>query len=130
GGDTTLPALFARRVAAEPRATLLIDGVRSLDGMALERRANAFAHDLLARGLTAQEPVALRFDRPIEAWIAQLAVLKAGGACLPLPATIEPARLAKLMADFGVRFLVSDGPITERASTWREIGLAALAQAA
>ena len=67
--------------------------------MSRTERSNRLAHELIARGVGADVPVALCFERSLEMVVALLAVLKAGGGYVALDPSHPPARLAALLDD-------------------------------
>ena len=60
----------------------------------LERRANQLAHALIRAGVRAGQVVGLLLERGLELPVAQLAVMKAAAAWMPLDPQHPPARLA------------------------------------
>lgn len=82
----------------------------------LNARANRLAHRLLAHGVRAEDVVAVGLPRRIDALVAMLAVLKAGGAFLPLNPADPLARRLLLLEDAAARVLVGDSR-----SDWGEI---------
>ncbi|MDY0815146.1 non-ribosomal peptide synthetase [Kitasatospora purpeofusca] len=94
-----VPAAFAAQVAATPAATALVFGGLRLSYAELDARANRLAHGLLASGIGPESVVALALPRSAETVVAQLAVLKAGAAFLPLDAEYPLERTAHMLAD-------------------------------
>ena len=82
--DATIPALFAAQVARNPDATALVFGAGSVTYAELDRRSNALAWLLRRRGVGADMPVGVAMERGTDLVAALLAVLKAGGAYLPI----------------------------------------------
>ncbi|MEV7097638.1 amino acid adenylation domain-containing protein [Amycolatopsis sp. NPDC051045] len=74
-----------------------------------DERANRLAHHLRTLGVVTGSVVALHLDRGIDHYVAQLAVLKAGGAVLPLDTTYPIERLRYLLTDSGAGVLVTTG---------------------
>jgi amino acid adenylation domain-containing protein len=83
---------------------------------ALEARANRLAHELRAAGVGPDAVVALHLPRSIDLVVAELAVLKAGGAYLPLDPAQPSRRLELMLAGSGARALVT------RSSLPRQLG--------
>jgi amino acid adenylation domain-containing protein len=105
--DRTLHALFAAQVARTPdRIALSLDRDR-LSYVELDARANRLAHHLRAQGVGPDTLVAVCLDRSLDLIAALLAVLKAGGAYLPLDPAYPRARLAFTVRDAEVRHLVT-----------------------
>ena len=94
----TLPALFEERVARTPEAVAIVDDRESVTFAELNRRANHLAHRLIARGAGPESLVAVLLGRDARLPAALLAVVKAGGAYLPLDPAHPPARIAALLA--------------------------------
>ncbi|HEX9984879.1 MAG TPA: non-ribosomal peptide synthase/polyketide synthase [Thermoanaerobaculia bacterium] len=72
----------------------------------LNERANAIAHALIARGVTAGELVAICVERSIENIAGTLGILKAGAAYLPLDPSYPEQRLRQMLDDSGVRIVL------------------------
>jgi len=106
--EATLHALLERVAERGPHAVALVDGAREITHDGLHRRANRLAHHLRALGVGLETPVAVLLERTVRLPVALLAVLKAGGAYLPLEITLPTARLRYMLADAGVRLLLTD----------------------
>ncbi|MFD8699134.1 amino acid adenylation domain-containing protein [Kitasatospora purpeofusca] len=104
-----VPAAFAAQVAATPDATALVFGGLRLSYAELDARANRLAHGLLAAGIGPESVVALALPRSAETVVAQLAVLKAGAAFLPLDAEYPLERTAHMLADARPEAVLSTG---------------------
>lgn len=72
----------------------------------LNRRANRLARRLRASGVSCDTIVAICAERSLETVIALLAVLKAGGAYLPLDPSYPLDRLAYMLDDSGAQILL------------------------
>uniref|UniRef100_UPI003564551B non-ribosomal peptide synthetase n=1 Tax=Amycolatopsis kentuckyensis TaxID=218823 RepID=UPI003564551B len=100
----SLPELFAEQVRTRPDAVAAVLDGDPVTYAELNRRANRLANRLVGLGLRPEEPVGLAVCRA-DAVIAELAVVKAGGAYLPID-TRAPAERQKLLLD-GVRFVIA-----------------------
>ena len=78
------PALFAAQVARDPDAIALVFGDRSVTYAEFDRRSNALAWLLRRRGVGMDVPVGVAIERGLDLVVALLAVVKAGGAYLPI----------------------------------------------
>ncbi|KAF1072469.1 MAG: Linear gramicidin synthase subunit D [Pseudomonas citronellolis] len=111
-------APLAERIAAQARANpegiALLDERRQLSFAELEAQADHLARCLIARGIAAERRVAVALPRGVELPLALLAVLKSGGAYLPLDIDYPSERLAWLMQDAGVDLLLTDAASAER----------------
>ena len=109
----SLAELFARSVTRDPHAIAVSDGDRILTYAALDGRANALAHWLLAAGVGIEEPVAMLLPRSLESIVATLGIAKAGATLLPLDPAWPEARRRDAMALNGARLtLDTDTPLT------------------
>ncbi|MGW0330969.1 amino acid adenylation domain-containing protein [Streptomyces sp. NPDC003011] len=95
----TFPDLFAARVAAAPRAPAVDAPGLRLDYARLDERANRLARLLIAQGAGPERTVALVLGRSVESVVAQLAVLKAGAAYLPVDPDYPADRIAFMFRD-------------------------------
>ncbi len=101
--------VFEARAAAAPDAVAIeadAGGSRCLSYRAVDELANALAHDLRQRGVGPDAPVGVCARHSEEATIAMTAVMKAGGAYLPLDPNHPRQRLAWMAADAGARLIV------------------------
>ncbi|MFH8978198.1 non-ribosomal peptide synthase/polyketide synthase [Streptomyces sp. NPDC017890] len=113
-----LTALFERRVRQHPDAVAVTDGDVSLTYTELNARANRLAHALITRGVGPERRVALALPRSAEQVVAVLAVLKAGGAYLPVDPSYPAARISHLLQDAGPALLVTTGRTGELPGTY------------
>ncbi|MGW3965809.1 amino acid adenylation domain-containing protein [Amycolatopsis sp. NPDC005003] len=95
----TFPELFAARVRENPDAVALVFEDEELTYAELDARANRLAHVLIGRGAGPEQVVALAVPRSIEMIVAELAVLKAGAAYLPLDQDYPAERIAFMVSD-------------------------------
>ncbi len=96
---------IADRIAAQarrtPDAVAVAQGDREITYRDLHDRAGRLAGSLRARGVGPEVAVAIRLPKSPEAIVAILAVLRAGGAYLPLDPAYPEERLAWMAADAG-----------------------------
>ena len=100
-------ARFEAQVRNSPEAIALVFGATELSYAALNARANRLARRLRDRGVGTDIVVGLALDRGIEMLVALLAVLKAGGAYLPLDPDYPPERLAHMLRDSGAALVLT-----------------------
>ncbi|MGW5797485.1 non-ribosomal peptide synthetase, partial [Saccharopolyspora sp. NPDC003752] len=106
----TLSELFQGQVSRTPRAIALEHGRTRLTYEELNTRANQLAHHLVGLGVGPERVVALVLPRSAEMVVAILAVLKAGGAYLPVDPTYPPDRIRFMLDDAGPAVvLAADG---------------------
>jgi len=102
----SLPAMFEHWAHIMPECPALISDLWTQSYAALNARANALAHALLALGVARQEPVGVFADRSVALPETAMAIWKAGGCYLPLVTDLPADRLAFISRDAGIRFLV------------------------
>ena len=104
-----LPDLLRARAAENPDAVAVrVGGDEALAYRQWERRSNAAAWGLVARGVAAGDRVALVFanDRLADYAVAYLAVLKAGAAAVPLGSRFSGGELDRVVAHAGAALVV------------------------
>jgi len=82
-------------------------GEESLTYAELDRRAAAFAHGLLARGLSTGDRVALRMPNCLEYPVAYYGTLLAGGVFVPVNPLLPESAAAAQIEDSGARITVT-----------------------
>ncbi|MCC7633951.1 non-ribosomal peptide synthetase [Stenotrophomonas rhizophila] len=95
--EVTLATLIAAQMAATPTATAVVFGVQQLTFAELERRSRALALQLQAQGVGREARVVVALPRSLELIIALVAVLRAGGAYLPVDLAHPDERLARIL---------------------------------
>ncbi|HEV7371107.1 non-ribosomal peptide synthetase, partial [Arenibaculum sp.] len=103
--------LFEAQAKLNPDATAVTFEGRSLSYGALNARANRLARHLRTLGVGPDRLVAVCAERSPEMVVALLAVLKAGGAYLPLDPAYPAERLAFMLADAAPVAVVTDGSL-------------------
>ncbi|MFZ0751680.1 MAG: amino acid adenylation domain-containing protein, partial [Pyrinomonadaceae bacterium] len=102
-----LHQLFEEQVEKTPDAVALVSEDGNLSYRELNVRANRLAHYLQRLGVAPEVRVALLLERSPAMIVSMLAVLKAGGAYLPLDQAYPTARLSFMMEDTGAAVLIS-----------------------
>jgi len=91
-----------------PHALAVTAGEQELSYAELNRRANRIAHQLRQNGVSTEVPVGIYVTRSLSLPISILAVLKAGGVCVPLDPTYPSERLAFMLDDTSAPVLICD----------------------
>ncbi|MEH2523002.1 MULTISPECIES: non-ribosomal peptide synthase/polyketide synthase [unclassified Bradyrhizobium] len=107
---------FEAQVRQSPDAVALVFGDEELSYVQLNGRANRLAWRLRDRGAGTDVVVGLALDRGVEMMVALLAVLKAGGAYLPLDPEYPPERLAHMMRDSGAALVLTQSTLLDQFS--------------
>ncbi|MEV1142952.1 amino acid adenylation domain-containing protein [Micromonospora sp. NPDC049799] len=105
--DVCLHQVVERQVAATPDAVAAVFGGRELTYRELDERANALAWQLRERGVGPDERVGIALPRSLDMLVANLAVLKSGGACVPIDPTYPAARQQLIAQDAQLRLLIA-----------------------
>ncbi|MFJ7907175.1 non-ribosomal peptide synthase/polyketide synthase [Kitasatospora sp. NPDC096204] len=95
----TLDALFAAQAARTPHAPAVTDGRRAWTYQDLAERVERLARELRRRGAGPERTVALVLPRSMELVAAELAVVRAGAAFLPVDPAYPAERRALMLAD-------------------------------
>ncbi|MFE9577560.1 non-ribosomal peptide synthase/polyketide synthase [Nocardia sp. NPDC006044] len=111
--DLTLAGLFEAQVARTPDAVAVIHANTEVSYRELDARADRLARVLVSRGVRPDSIVAVAVPRSVELIVTLLAVLKAGGAYLPIDPAYPSDRLAFVLADAAPVVVVVDPAIAE-----------------
>ncbi|HEY4929196.1 MAG TPA: amino acid adenylation domain-containing protein [Acidimicrobiales bacterium] len=103
--------LVALQAAARPSAVAAEFAGDQLSYADLDRDANRLAHRLVAAGVGVGDIVGVCLDRSLSMVTALLAILKSGGAYLPLDPTYPAERLRFMVTDAEVSTLVTVGDV-------------------
>lgn len=105
--DKTIAQLFEEQVEKSPNAIAVVFGAQQLTYQELNQRANQLAHHLHMLGGTANQLVGICVERSIEMLVSLLAILKVGGAYLPLDSNYPQERLAFIIQDSQISTLLT-----------------------
>jgi amino acid adenylation domain-containing protein len=120
-----VPQLVAVAAAEDPEAIALQLGSQVLTYGELDRQANQLANHLREIGVGPEKLVGVYLDRSPQMVMVALAVLKAGGAYLPLDPTFPVSRLESVLSDADVCAVItrSGMPGTLAAGNWHVVDL-------
>ncbi|MFF1319817.1 amino acid adenylation domain-containing protein [Streptomyces chartreusis] len=116
-GALSIPGRFAEQVARTPDAPAVESDGELLTYARLDAASDALAGRLREAGVRPGDTVALPLPRSVAMVVAQLAVLKAGGCCLPLDPAAPAVRLAALVGAAGAKVAVADRELQLPAET-------------
>lgn len=114
--DKTYIELFEEQAASTPENTALVDKNRSLTYRELSEKADVLAGELIKQGVQRESIVAVMLPRTADFMIAVLAIMKAGGAYLPIDAEYPLARIEHILTDSGALLLISHTEYEEKAA--------------
>ena len=110
----SIHALFDSQVAQTPNQLAVVFEDQSLTYAELNHKANQLAHHLQGLGVGAETVVGIFLERSLELIISLLAVLKAGGAYLPLDPATPAESLAFRLQDAQAPIVISQTHLAEQ----------------
>jgi len=113
-GDCCLHQLFELQARRTPDLPALTYESETLTYRELDRRAIALAAYLQRAGVGPEVIVALFVERSLEAVVGLLAVLKSGGAYLPIDPSTPAERVAMMLEDAGVTEVLTHTSLRSR----------------
>ncbi len=116
-----LHRIFEERAANQPKRTAVVGDSETLSYGALDRRANRLAWRLIREGAQPESRIGIFLERSPGVVTAVLAVLKAGGAWVPLDPALPPERLAFLVEDAGIALVITEEGLAERLPSARAL---------
>ncbi|MGH9823636.1 MAG: condensation domain-containing protein, partial [Blastocatellia bacterium] len=111
---TGLPDLFEEQAERTPEAVGVVCGAQRHTYLDLNNRANQLARYLRRLEVGPEKSVGILMERSVDMVVAILAVLKAGGAYVPLDAAYPQERIEYIVADAGLRVIVSETGLRSR----------------
>jgi amino acid adenylation domain-containing protein/non-ribosomal peptide synthase protein (TIGR01720 family) len=104
----TVSSLFAEQALSTPKDIAVACGDVELSYAELDARANRLAHRLIQLGVNVEDRVGVLVERSAELVVAVLAVVKAGGAYLPLDLRAPVERMRLVLAEAQAAVLLTD----------------------
>ncbi|MEC0685163.1 amino acid adenylation domain-containing protein, partial [Bacillus haynesii] len=108
--------LFEETTVNNPQQIAVIEGSKQISYHRLNGRANRLARTLQTAGIGPGKRVAILANRSIEAIIGVLAVLKAGGAYIPIDSHYPEERIRFLLKDSEASALLAQADYIDTAS--------------
>ena len=106
-----LHEFFEHQAEEQPHRPALEFGQETLSYRELDGRANQLANHLRDTGLAPGALVGVCIGRSVSLFVALLAVLKAGAGYVPLDPRLPRERIRYILADAGVKVLLSEEPV-------------------
>jgi len=119
--DGLLPEVFAAQAERTPDAVAAECDGEQLSYAELQRRARQLARHLRGLGVGPDVLVGLCVERSLDMLVGLLGIVEAGGAYVPLDPTFPETRLAYMIADSGMRVLVTHRQLEEKLPTRPEV---------
>ena len=104
---TTIHQMFEQQAARMPDAIALTMGAERMTYRELNERSNQLARVLRKEGVKPDSLVAVCFERSLEMMVSFLAVVKSGGAYLPIDSSYPKERLEMILGDAQPTVLVT-----------------------
>ncbi|MBT2380627.1 amino acid adenylation domain-containing protein [Streptomyces sp. ISL-111] len=112
----TLPELFAAQVRRTPAALAVVAGGQELTYEALDARVNRLARHLITHGIGAEDRVLLVMPKSLELLVAQLAVVTAGAAFVPVDPGYPRERVEFMADDCAPALLLTTRSVADMAA--------------
>ena len=110
--DKMIYQLFEEQVRKTPDQTAVIFEDRRLTYQQLNLKANQLARVLREKGTQRDSIVAIMVERSLEMMIGIMAVIKAGGAYLPISPDYPDERIKYMLQDSGAVLLLTNASFT------------------
>ncbi|MGI8324449.1 amino acid adenylation domain-containing protein [Bacillus velezensis] len=108
--------LFEEKAEETPHQTAVIEGAQQISYSQLNERANRLARTLHKNGFGPGKRAAILANRSIEAIVSVLAVMKSGGAYIPVDSHYPEERIRYLLKDSAASVLMVQSEYKELAS--------------
>jgi amino acid adenylation domain-containing protein len=116
-GGELFHQLFEQQAARYPTAPAVAGDDQQLTYAQLNASANRLAHFLIRQGVLPEDRVGVCLERTSEALVTLLAIFKAGAAYVPLATDYPAERLQHMLADSGVKVLVTSESLRTKLTT-------------
>jgi acyl-CoA synthetase (AMP-forming)/AMP-acid ligase II len=118
----TIPAVFQAAVAGYPDGEALVFPDTRLSYRQLDERAQCFATSLMGLGIRPGDAVGILMPNAIDNVATFLAATIAGAFCVPINSRFRPRELAHVIADSGMRVLVTSDIIADHVDFAERLG--------
>ena len=105
--DKTISELFEEQAKKTPNNTAVVFGMQKLTYKELNEKANSLAYYLRENGIETNNLVGVMVNRSLEMIIGMLAVLKAGGAYIPIDPTYPKDRIEYMLKNSNSKILLT-----------------------
>ena len=117
--DKCIHQLFAEQATSTPDKLAVVFAEQSLTYQELNQQAEGLAHYLQSLGVTADTLIGIAVERSLDMVVGILGILKAGGAYVPLDPSYPQERLDYMLADSGVKILLTQSQLVEQFSEYK-----------
>ncbi|RDW90749.1 non-ribosomal peptide synthetase [Aspergillus mulundensis] len=106
--------LLVHQVNRSPTSPAVIDGALTLSYAALLARADRLTKTLTLKHIGPQEPICIFLEPGHRQVTAQVAVLRAGGTCVPVDPSMPQKRLGEMLRDIEARLVITSEEFATR----------------
>ncbi len=106
--DKSIHELIEEQVLKTPGELALIFNGNKFEYGEINKKANQLAHYLREKGVVPETVIGLMMDRSEDMIVSLLAILKSGGAYLPIDPLFPEERIMHMLRDSGAGFLLSE----------------------
>ena len=106
--------MFEQQAARTPEAIAVVFDGKSVSYLDLNIKANQLARYLRANGVGPEVLVGICVDRSVEMIIGLLAILKTGGAYVPMDPTYPQDRLEFMMSEISAPLVLTQAHLLEK----------------
>lgn len=110
--ESTVQQLFEEQVRKNPNSLIVFKDYQ-LTYLELNKKVNKLARVIRKKGIKANDIVGILMDNSVDVLTAILAVIKAGGAYLPIDPKFPQDRIVSMLNDSGAKLLISNMEIIE-----------------
>ena len=114
--DKTIARMFEEQAERSPEAIAVDYNDQTLTFRELNQKANQLARLLRQKGVQPETFTAIFLPRSLDTVVAALAVLKAGGAYLPIDTEYPEERVKYMLHDSQVKLVITDDTLAQRFS--------------
>ncbi|MBO2453275.1 amino acid adenylation domain-containing protein, partial [Actinomadura barringtoniae] len=115
--DRSVAGRFKRQARDHPTAVALASGDVEISYAELDRRSSQLANHLARTGVGSETVVAVLMHRGIDLMVTLLAVVRAGGAYLPIDPAYPAERIDFMIADSKTSVLIGESDLIEQVSS-------------
>ncbi|KAE8385474.1 hypothetical protein BDV23DRAFT_188214 [Aspergillus alliaceus] len=113
--------VLVEHARASPERLAVIDEEVKLTYRQLMAKADALADMLQYEGIELEEPICIYIESGYKQALTQVAVLRAGGTCVPVEPSVPPLRLADMLHDIEARYIITCDGLASELSEFRVI---------
>ncbi|CZS94024.1 related to non-ribosomal peptide synthetase modules and related proteins [Rhynchosporium agropyri] len=112
--DRSLGELFYDQVQRQPSAIAIDSDQSSITYGELHARSSHLAHQLISLSILLEEPIGIVVKHGIGDIVAQIAIIYAGGSCVPIDPSLPDKRIRTMLEFLEVRYIIVDDENSNR----------------